>query len=49
MYIHRDLAWDPPKGKCSAEGSVVFSAVCDQVGALTEGFTTHFTHMRLFS
>lgn len=34
---------------CSAEGSVVFSAVCDQVGALTEGFTTHFTHMGLLS
>lgn len=42
---------DPLGGECvcSAEGSVVFSAVCDQVGALTEGFTTHFTNMWLLS
>lgn len=27
----------------------MFSAVCDQVGALAEGFPTYFTHMRLLT
>lgn len=58
MYIHKGCGsiatWILLKEKVcvcvrSAEGSVVFSAVCDQVGALTEGFTTHFTHMGLLS
>lgn len=34
---------------CLAEGFIVFSAVCDQIGALTEGLTAHFTHMRLLT
>lgn len=54
MYIHKGVWFGSHSGRggkcvCSAEGSVVFSAVCDQVGALTEGFTTHFTHMGLLS
>lgn len=53
MYIHKGLGtWvllEESVCVFSAERSVVFSAVCDQVGALAEGFTTHFTHVRLLS
>ncbi len=48
MYIHRGLGLLLEERVFSWRVCSVFCCV-DQVGALTEGFTTHFTHMRLFS